>query len=294
MAKKDLIIGAFKNYDFNKVKPWVDSINTCGFKGDKVVISINSTVQTNQKLTDSGFGVLSVDSSDSRVQVHMERFVHIYSFLKDRLDDYRYVITTDVRDVIFQRDPIPFIEQVMNENSARINPVSLLAVSEGIKIKDEAWNKDNIFKTFGPHFAVDVEDKEVLNVGTIAGKAEAVKDLCGMIFQLSMNRPDWVADQAAYNILMNWEPYKSCTDIVRLRDAWACNLHVTNKPDQLQEFGPYLLEERPIFEDGLVKDGKNKEPFAIVHQYDRVPEMLAFFNEKYEITNNDDMITIKI
>jgi hypothetical protein len=35
MEKKSLIIGAMTNYDFEKVRPWVKSIEKCGFTGDK-------------------------------------------------------------------------------------------------------------------------------------------------------------------------------------------------------------------------------------------------------------------
>ena len=282
MDKKDLIIGAFKNYDFNTLKPWVQSINECGFTGDKVIISINSSDETNKQLVDAGFIVIAT-TSKTQMMFHMERFIHIYDFLENNAENYRYVISTDVRDVIFQTNPSVYLERALGDKH-------IVAVSESIKIKNEPWNLDNITKSFGPYFCESVLDQDVYNVGTLAGDSEYIRDLCGMLFQLSYNRADWVADQAAYNILLNWKPY---TDIVvwsTLNDAFACNLHVTHKPDQLELFGPHLLEPRPVFEDGVVKDGKNKTPFCIVHQYDRNPEMLSYFNTKYGV---EDLITIR-
>jgi len=61
------------------------------------------------------------------------------------------------------------------------------------------------------------------------------------------------------------------------------NAHVTNREAQYAEFGPHLLEDRPFFEDGLVKDAKTKEPFVIVHQYDRVRAWKNFYEEKYGV-----------
>ena len=52
----------------------------------------------------------------------------------------------------------------------------------------------------------------------------------------------------------------------------------------MQQFGPYLLEPRPTFENGLVLN-QNREPFVIVHQYDRVPEMKKYYEEKYGVEN---------
>ena len=35
---KDLIIGAFTNYDYSQLKPWAESISESGFTGDKILI----------------------------------------------------------------------------------------------------------------------------------------------------------------------------------------------------------------------------------------------------------------
>jgi len=280
--EKDLIIGAFKNYSFETIKPWIQSINECGFEGDKVIISINSSKETNNKLADAGFVVISTPSQ-VRMGFHMERFLHIYNFLQTQGSNYRYVITTDVRDVIFQKNPSEWIEQ-------NINDKKMVAVSESIKIKDEHWNRQNIINAFGGYFYEGVQDQDVFNVGTLAGTSDYIRDLCGMLYQLSANRPDWVADQAAYNILLNWQPYRNETRFVGLSSAWSCNLHITNKPEEREHFAPFIIEPVPVFEDGLVKDGTTKEPFYIVHQYDRDPILSKFYKDKYKV---EDIITFR-
>jgi hypothetical protein len=266
---KDLIIGAFTNYDeFQVLRPWVQSINDSGFEGDKVLIAINTTQEMCQEIIDAGFKVIAVTDTEQKLRVHMLRFIHVYDYLNKHADDYRYVITTDVRDVIFQSNPSRFMEDCFK---LRRHWLKLIVQSEAIKIKDESWNRDNIIKNFGKFFYEDVKEKEVLNVGLIAGLAHSVKDLCFFLFQMSLNRPDWVADQAAYNMICNFSPFKDSIKVMRLEDAWALNAHVTNKPDQMEEFGPYLLEERPKMVDGVIYNSKG-DPFVIVHQYDRVPE----------------------
>jgi hypothetical protein len=287
---KDLIIGAFKNYSFNQIKPWIYSINECGFKGDKVLIAIGASNETISKIADAGFKVISAPSQNG-MMFHMERFIHIYNYLKEYIDDYNYVVTTDVRDVIFQKNPSDIIPAFLGDsNEEGCGFYNTISSSEGIKIKDEPWNRENIVKCFGPFFYEQVKDCDVLNVGTLAGRACDIRDLCAALFQMSLNRADWVADQAAYNIMMRWIQYNGFDYCTTLEDAWACNLHVTNKPDQMEQFGPYLLGERPVFENGLVLDGKNKKPYCIVHQYDRVPEMKKYYEAKYGVEN---VITIR-
>jgi hypothetical protein len=284
MDKKDLIIGAFKNYNYEQVKPWIESINECGFKGDKVLIAIDASPETIDKITKAGFTAISAQSM-SGAMFHMERFIHIYDYLKKHMDEYRFVVSTDVRDVIFQLDPMEYLSHVLADNSV----YDLVAVSECIRIKDEHWNRDNILKCFGPYFYEQIKDYEVLNVGTLAGRAHLICDLCGMLYQLSLNRADWVADQAAYNVLMGWSPYIDLTYITGLNDGFCCNLHVTNKPVEKDHFAPFITEKPPEF-NGQVYCVETGEPYYIVHQYDRDPALKKFYHDKYGV---EELITIR-
>jgi hypothetical protein len=277
MAEKDLIIGAFNNYtDYDVLKPWVQSIKDTGFKGDTVLFAIGTTPDLVKKLIEEGVIVIPVERND-KMMIHMQRFIHIYNFLKENEGVYRYVVSTDVRDVIFQFDPTKFMED-------SVNPMyvpGIIASSESIKIQDEEWNRENIRKNFGDYFYNEVKENEVCNVGVLAGRSKWIKELCFYLYQFSINRPDWVADQAAYNILLGSKLWSSMAHMTRLKDAWAVNAHVTNKPDMLEKFGPYLLEERPSMNDGGLVVNSDGKPFVIVHQYDRVPEWMEYFSKKY-------------
>jgi hypothetical protein len=284
--EKDLIIGAFSNYnDFNVLKPWVYSIKETGFQGDIVLIAVNVSDEICNTLVNEGVQVVKV-VDNNKMMIHMLRFIHIYNFLKNNHKNYRYVISTDVRDVIFQKNPIDYL---VNEEEINLY-VNLIGSSEAIRIKNEKWNRENIQKNFGDYWYNEVKDNLVCNVGILAGNAIMMKDLCFYLFQMSLNRPDWVADQAAYNTLLAFEPFKSTIDVKTLKDAWALNAHVTNKPDQLQEFGPFLEEGRPIFQDGKIKNEFGQE-FVIVHQYDRVPEWAEFIMKKYDVNITKDTNT---
>jgi hypothetical protein len=287
MDQKDLIIGAFNNYtDYDVLKPWVQSIKDTGFKGDIVLIAIGTTPELIKKLIEEGVIVVVAERND-KMMIHMQRFIYIYNFLKEHGEKYRYVISTDVRDVIFQFDPTKFLDEHVSSDYMS----AIVASSESIKIKDEEWNRENIRKNFGDYFYNEVKDNVVCNVGILAGRCEAIKELCFYLYQFSLNRPDWVADQAAYNILLGSKLWSSITRTTMLKDAWALNAHVTSKPDMLDKFGPYLLEERPSMgEDGLIKNSAGV-PFVIVHQYDRVPEWMEYFSKKYGINITKDTNT---
>ena len=289
MAKTDLIIGAFRGYNYRQVEPWVKSLNECGFEGSKVIISINSSKETNNKLKDAGLIVLQ-NNTPNGMMFHMERFLHIYDYLKSQGNNYRYVLTTDVRDVIFQTDPMKDIELRLEESK-----LNYIAVSESIHIENEPWNKDNIIKCFSDYTYNTIKNSEVFNVGTLAGTSAEIRDLCAMLFHMSSNRADWVADQAAYNVIMNLEPYHGKTYFSDLDDGFSCNLHVTNKPDQMDQFGQFLTCVRPeMNKDSVIVSGKTKIPYSIVHQYDRVPDWKKEMLKKLNVEDETEFFTYKV
>jgi hypothetical protein len=280
---KDLIIGAYTKYKFDLLKPWINSIKETGFDGDIVLIAVDTDAHTVEQIQECDVKVVKA-KNENNMMIHMLRFLHIYNYLKLN-PDYRYVITTDVRDVIFQKNPSEYLQKFFGSKDKGI-----IAQSEAIKIKDEAWNRDNIIKNFGQYFYSDVCESPVYNVGVLAGTTEYIKDLCWTLFQMSSNRPDWVADQAAYNMILNYMPWSNVAVKLELSDSWAINAHVTNKPDQMKEFGPYLLEERPTMKDGVVYNSQGK-PFVIVHQYDRVPEWMEYYMKKFQFSVNSNTET---
>jgi len=272
--KKSLIIGAFTNYNYNQLKPWVESIGETGFSGDKVMIAFNSSKETIDKLSDQGF--IIVQAAQSKLPIHVERFVYIHNFLKENYQNYQYVITTDVKDVYFQKDPTEWLEKNLGRGS-----MNIVAGSEGLRYRDEPWGNENLMQTFGPYVHEEFKNNLIYNVGVLGGRAEYIKDLCLNIFLSATNRPIPIVDQAVFNVLIQTQPYLDTTLLANQEDGWACHAGTTVDPSKIVAFRPFLEEREPIFEDGIVKthDGT---PFTIVHQYDRVPEWKKFIANKYK------------
>jgi hypothetical protein len=270
--KKDLIIGAFTNYNYNQLKPWVESIDDCGFTGHKIMVVGNATQQTIDELIKRNFIVVPMIQTNA--PVHVARFLTLYDFLSEHWEKYRYVITTDVKDVFFQTDPTKWLEKNLGEKK-------LVAGSEGMIYKDEPWGDDNLHKAYGDYIYDKFKNNEIYNVGTIGGESEYVKDMMFNIFSNATNRPIPIVDQAVYNVLIHTQPYKDIVKFAQQKDGWACQAGTTVDPSKIEQFRPFLTEEEPTFKDGVVLTSKG-EPFALVHQYDRVPEWKKFIEEKYK------------
>jgi hypothetical protein len=283
MAEKSLIIGAITNYDFDKVAPWVKSINETGFVGDKIMIVFNSTLETVEKLVQHDFKVVVVGTEDkenkkftyqSGLPIHVERFFHIYNILKDNWEYYDYVITTDVKDIIFQSNPVDWLKE-------NLNGKKLVAGSEAIQYMNEPWGNQNLLETYGQYFYNQFRDCEIYNVGTLGGESEYMKDLCLNIFLSAVNRPIPIVDQAVFNVLIQTLPFRDVVQFARQRDGWACQAGTTVDPSKIESFRPHLLEEEPDFIDGYVYTSTGKK-FCIVHQYDRVPEWRKIIEARYK------------
>lgn len=280
MEKKNLIIGGFTNYNYNQLKPWVESIDECGFTGDKVMVVGNASQETKNKLIEKGF--ILVDIPQMNVPIHVARFISIYEYLRNNYIKYEYVVTTDVKDVYFQIDPCQWLDFHLGVK------YKLVAGSESIRYKDESWGNENLMQAYGPYIHDIFKDEIIYNVGTIGGKSEYVKDLVFNIFSNAINRPIPIVDQAVYNLLLNTQPYKGVTLFASQSDGWACQAGTTVDPSKIESFRSNLVEAEPLWENGKVLTGqdsttcKKGTPFCIVHQYDRVPEWKKFVQEKFD------------
>ena len=266
MEKRNLIIGGATNYNINQLKPWVLSAKEVAKDNtDVVLVCGNMTPETYSWLVGEGVILVQIKQSQN-IPVHVLRFLSIYDYLKDTWLDYDYVVTTDVKDVYFQADPFE-----------RLQGKKLVVASEGLKYKDEPWGDLNLKQTYGPYVYELFKEKEIFNVGTFGGKSEYVKDMVFHIFTNGINRPIPIVDQAVFNVLINTQPF---VDVIEYTNDWAAELGTTMDPSKIEQFRSKLLIVEPFFEDGILKDYRD-HVFPIVHQYDRVPQIKKFVQEKY-------------
>lgn len=277
---KDVIVGCATNYDWPKLKYWVNSINQSGFEGDKVLILMNCDKDTVQKVTDAGFSIIAFNQDgegnltyNSQLMVHVERFIHIHKLLKS--NDYRYAITTDVKDVIFQKNPIEWLESNLPRDD------DLIFSSESLKYKDEPWGQENITQCYGQGIYEDFKNNTIFNVGVLAGRGYAMRDLTLQLFLNCLNRPIPIVDQAVFNVMISRHPYLRTSLYAASEDGWACQLGTTADPSKVESFRPHLLEPSPKLENDKVVTSTGIE-YTIVHQYDRVPEWRKMIEAKYD------------
>lgn len=277
---QDLIIGCCTNYNWDKLKYWVNSINRSGYEGAKAMVAFNISFDTIEKLVQAGFQVILPGQKDeenrqfvyqSNLPVHVERFIHIYNHLRN--NEYRYVITTDVKDVVFQKNPITYLEENLDDKN-------LMFATESMLYKDEPWGNQNLIETFGPFFHDIFKHNPIFNVGVLAGKADCMRDLAANIFVMSINRPIPIVDQSTFNFMVSQHPYLTTSAYMTSESGWAAQLGTTVDPSKIEQFRPHLLEPSPTMFNGKVVTSQGKV-FTIAHQYDRIPEWKKIIEDTY-------------
>lgn len=277
--KKDLIIGCSTNYTWDTLKYWINSAKMTGFAGDIVLILMNCDKDTAYKVAQAGVKIVGFNQDNqgnlkysSKLPVHVERFLHIYNYLSEH--EYNYVITTDVKDVIFQKNPSEFLNSQLGARQ------QLMFASESMKYCDEPWGNQNLLETYGPYIHEKFKNNIIYNVGVLAGRFAAMKALMINIFTAAINRPIPICDQSTFNFMISQFPYTETCRYMESETGWACQLGTTADPSKLDQFKPFLLEKSPEFVDGVVTTSMGNK-FCIVHQYDRVPEWRKEIEVKY-------------
>ena len=297
---KDLIIGGASNYNWDQLKYWVNSIKQTGFGGDIVLAATNMSGETIKKLVEHDVKVFAygqktedggISKTDNNIPPHVERFLFIWDYLRKNQGQYRYVVVTDTRDVIFQQDPTEYLKSHLLRQS-------IVCASEGLSYKDEPWGSKNLLDTFGPMIYDELKDNLIYNVGTIAGFCEEVRDLLLQIFFQSVNRPIPIVDQAVFNFLINLHPLRGEILFTNNTSGWAVQLGTTQwaiaagagdiglavkqDPSKMDEYIKVYQDEQPLIGKDAQVVNKAGVPFTIVHQWDRVPLIAELVMDKYD------------
>lgn len=278
------VMASVYGYLPEQIKPWMNSLKSSGFKGKVFVIVYNPEgEELLQYLKDNGVFTF-VAQLNGETNMATQRFLQYQEILKSEYaNDVEAVITTDIRDVIFQKDPSVWFQN-------NIQDYDLIATSEGVTFRHEDWNGDALEKHFGKERFLKFADKETICSGIIAGKKETMIKLCETVYELAFfsDDPSAFVDQIFYAIAI-YEIYNDITKIVPASENWCANLGTlkaipANSPDwSTQSRSTYNSFERirknktfeevlsckvPELINGKVVNEKG-QPYAIVHQYDR-------------------------
>lgn len=281
---KDIVVGAITGYNFDQIKPWVNSLDRSGFDGTKMMLCYDVSFDVAEELAKRNYTVIAFGKDESSQRftykhdfaIVVERFLHLWYCLRKLEGEYRFIVATDVKDVVFQKNPSEWLECNLHENNF-IN-----ASCESIRYKDEPWGQNNITKAFGVTVYDQMKDNLIYNCGVLSGRFKTMIDLFQNIYMMSNGTSHQIEggggpDQAALNIILNMQPWKNVTKFTNSEEAWAAQLGTTG-PQVVNK--TVVTEPTPLMIGDMVCTSVGT-PYSIVHQYDRIPQWKKIIEEKY-------------
>ena len=108
---KYTIVGCITKYGIEQIKPFVESIEQSGFKGEKLMLVYDISKETIEYLDSKGW---LIAQSETQQHIILQRFRDMYALLQSYNTDV--VIWVDVKDIIFQKDPKIWLDTHMNKD----------------------------------------------------------------------------------------------------------------------------------------------------------------------------------
>ncbi len=279
---EDVTIGVIRGMDWVTLAPYANSLARCGFKGVRVMFVEDEPEEVVQNLNKLGFVVIprktsAYSKNDNHRPEYLaygyRRFEPVIEFLKK--NTFRYVIWTDTRDVVFQSDPVPYLETMF---PAQIAFAGLGHISLGCKYNDRwIWEA-----SLDSAIHEEVRRQETLACGTFAGVHEVMLDLIQDMYEGCLDHP--CTDQGMFNCLIRTSPYKEITHVPAVDEPFSAQWWPERRANLAQfKMSPLHSPERdPVFDEstGEVRtwDG---ELYSMVHLYDRSPKWVKIMQEKY-------------
>ena len=273
----DLILGTINGYSFYQVSAFLLTLRQTSFSGHVCLfIGPKISARTAEKLRRLQVEVVPYRETfpfiasphpdnvpDLPRPIHLYNYRHYlyYDYLLKHSGQFRNVLITDVKDVVFQGDPFDF-PMSDSLHVAMENP--------HIRLRDEEWIVRWVIAGYGEAVLEELSDATISCAGTTMGPESRMKDyLRAMLEEIRQMRDAYAcADQAAHNLLL----HRGALDPVE-RHA---NFHGRVLTVGTEPLYRLNAQRQLVNEDGSV--------IPIVHQYDRHQELIDLFDAKIRPT----------
>lgn len=274
---KNLVIGLAAQYSYKDLAPFVESLRRTGYEGD--VVWFVSEIDNNALQQLERQGVMCIPyrqehpffAADTGLPIHIPtelaqkplspnslRYVFYRAFLKLHPNRYRWVLHSDTRDVIFQRDPFAYYDKP-----------GLYCFMEDLacRIKDNKHNSYWIRFGFGEEMAAKMAHEPIVCSGVTLGSVQEFEAYLDKMVQYVVKLPNTGGlDQGIHNYLLFTSQIKGAR-VVEDDEGMVTTLTT---------FKPF---SKIRFNDKGQLLNNHGEVLGIVHQYDRHLPLLWRYNK---------------
>ena len=262
--KKNLIIGVFANYNWKVVEPFFVSFKRVGFENCDCVMFVNNIqLETKKKIETFGVIIHEVPNKLKNYKLINYRWKIYEDFLKDNLDKYNLVFTTDLRDSFFQKDVFKYYG----------NQQSFLGVAIEDGILSYEWrNRQWVLNAYGNEVLKKIGNERIICVGTIWGTADKF---------LEFSKIMWEKLSSEWSLKFNVIEQGVTNFIIYYSKAFSqCLVKSDNQNGFVMTIGITKRENIKLDSDNNILNGKG-EIAAVIHQYDRKIDIVKMVKKKY-------------
>jgi hypothetical protein len=253
----DLILGMFGAYAAATALPFLRSLRASGCDAEVVLLVHGNPPGTAAALAAAGARIeeVALAGVPADVSYNVARYAALAAHLGARPDAGR-VLVTDVRDVVFQRDPF----------ALAAGPLHLFLEHPSKPIGACIWTSSWIRYRYGDAALPPLAARPIACSGVVGGDAAAVRDYLRVVaaeLPPALRATNYMAgyDQGVVNVLAHGGRLPGLR-LYEYRDTPV--LHLGNTPAA----GVACDEHGEVVNDAGV-------PVALVHQYDRHPDLAA-------------------
>lgn len=298
MTKPDVLLVAAKSFDWPAIREYVTSLERTGFEGKKVAFVDHVTDYSRRKLELYGFELIDFEANEPpKVENRMPgwlfsiaRWTPVVEYLRTHKDEFRYVIWTDIGDVIFQTNPSEWLEE-------NLGTFEIVGATEGTLTKDSPMNAEWVKDTI-PNAYDALASLQTCCAGTLAGTAERFLAVAEIVKEVMAAAGSRAVDQAALNYALYMQP-RGVVMVPALDAGWTCTCSwVIGLQERYGQPGLPVVEGTvfPVVDrtNGKIYTGdRSPRLFSIVHQYNRDHVLLAAINKQYQEAPPKVLIAVK-
>lgn len=261
--KKNLVIGAVRNYKWQIIAPFFRSYQSAGFENCDCVMYVgNMLEETIEKIKECGVKVYPIPEKYSNLSLINYRWKIYEDYLNENIGKYKLVLTADLRDSIFQKDLFKIYE----------NHKPFLGISKEDLYLSEGMNSEWLENAYGVDVAKSLRNKRIFCVGTLWGTVDKFIEASDMLWKKLGS--EWsvklnVIEQSVFNYLIYVEHFLS--DYLVESD---------NASGPVMTIGSTHYKYITFDSDDNILNEKG-EVAAVVHQYERKPYVTKKIVNKY-------------
>lgn len=198
-GETDLIIGYWSNLAFAELEPFLASLRHSGFPGEVCIFVSDVALETVRQLQEHGVRVERPGQSAQPRMTHLSsRFFTALDFLARHGGNYRRVMLTDLRDVVFQSDPF-----------AVAWPADIVFAQERCLLVDCPVNRAWVAQGYGDAVAENMRNCVISCAGTTFGTVSGILRYLAAITSELTSRPVAIEggiDQGVHNYIVHMRP----------------------------------------------------------------------------------------